>query len=221
MRILDIPQSGKIGLYVSVRTRYGQTRRHRGVIRKRPSAAQLRIRASFSRVVALWRSLTEDQRATWGPAGEDTSSRPKLGQCGSLPGYVLFMKLNSTLIYQGLPPALTPTARPRFKANQIGDLVITNTGGVLDLKLSVPRAPAARILVLGTAPRSAGVTFAKHFTILGILPAAEVGYSHITDLYVARYGKPPVGTRVFIRTRQVLDGWEDIPEQTAALVPQP
>ena len=221
MRILDIPQSGKIGLYVSVRTRYGQTRRHRGVIRKKPSPSQIRVRAAFALVVALWRSLSEAQRALWGPAGEDTSSRPKLGQCGSLPGYVLFMKLNTTLIYQGLPPVLTPTNRPKFRANPVGPLVATNDGGVLDLKLSVPRAPTTRILVLGTAPRSAGVTFAKHFTILGVLPVAEAGYSHITDLYVARYGVPPVGTRVFIRTRQVLDGWEDIPEQTAALVPQP
>ena len=221
MRILDIPQSGRCGTFVSVRTRYGQTRRRYAVSRKKPTAAQLRIRSTFARVVALWRSLTDDQRAIWTTAGKRTRSQPSLGQSGSLPGYVLFMKLNSTLAYQGLPPALTPTDRPAFSANAVGDLVIANTGGVIDLKLSVPSAPTARILVLGTEPRSAGVSFAKHFTILGVLPAAQAGYSHITDLYVARYGLPRVGTRVFIRTRQVLDGWADAPKQTAALVPQP
>jgi hypothetical protein len=221
MRILDIPQSGRCGTFVSVRTRYGQIRRRYAVPRKSPSPAQRRIRSAFGRVVALWRGLTDAQRATWTPAGKNTSSQPCLGQSGSLPGYVLFMKLNATLIYQGLPPALTPTERPRFDASQIGELVVTNTGGAIDLKLSVPSAPTARILVLGTHPRSAGVTFAKHFTVLGVLPPAEAGYSNITDLYVARYGKPSVGTRVFIRTRQLLDGWEDAPKQTAAIVPKP
>src|ERR1035437_3276760 len=163
MKILDIPQSGKLGTFVSVRTRYGQIRRRRGVIRKSPSPAQQRIRSTFALVVALWRSLTGEPRAAWTPAGKDTSSQPCLGQSGRLPGYVLFMKINSVLAYQGLPPALTSTDRPTFRNNEVGELVITNTGGAIDLKLSVPTAPATDILVLGTEPRSAGVSYAKHF----------------------------------------------------------
>ena len=220
MRILDIPQSGKCGVYVSVRTRYGQTRRRRGVIRKSASPAQQRIRSIFAFVVALWRSLSDDQRAEWSRAGKDTTSQPKLNQCGRLPGYVLFMKLNATLAYQNLPPALTPTVRPTFSKNEVGPLVVTNTGGTVDLNLSVPNAPATDILVLGTHPRSAGVTFADHFTILGRLSAPEAGYSNIRKMYVDRYGEPPPGTRIFIRTRQMRDGWADDPKQTAAIVPK-
>jgi hypothetical protein len=129
------------------------------------------------------------------------------------------MKVNATLAFQGLAPVLTPTERPNFDANPASDLVINNTGGAVDLKLSVPAAPATDILVLGTAPCSAGISFAKHFTILGRLPAAEAGYSHITKLYVDRYGAPPAGTRIFIRTRQVSKGWADFPTQTTAIVP--
>jgi hypothetical protein len=103
---------------------------------------------------------------------QDTSSEPRLGKSGRLPGYLLFMKVNATLACQGLDPALTPTDRPSFDVNPVAELVITNTGGAIDLKLSVPSAPATDILVLGTHPRSPGVTFAKHFTILGRLPAA-------------------------------------------------
>jgi len=172
-------------------------------------------------VVALWRSLSDDQRAAWGRAGKDTTSQPKLNQCGRLPGYVLFMKLNSTLAYQNLPPALIPTDRPTFSKNEVGPLVVTNTGGTVDLMLSVPNAPDTDILVLGTHPRSAGVTFANHFTILGRLPAPEAGYSNIRKMYVDRYGEPPPGTRIFICTRQMRDGWLDDPKQTAAIVPKP
>ena len=108
-----------------------------------------------------------------------------------------------------------------FRSSQGGDIVITNTAGAIDLKLSVPNTPAALVLVLGTAPRSAGVSYANHFTILGRLPAPEAGYSNIRKLYVDRYGEPSPGTRVFIRTRQLVNGWEDDPKQTAALVPKP
>ena len=115
---------------------------------------------------------------------------------------------------------MTPPERPTFDANPVGAVVATNTGGVPELKLSVPSAPSATVLVLATRPRSAGVSFAKHFTILGVLPAAEAGYSNITDLYVARYGVPPAGTRIFIRTRQLLNGWKDAPKQTSVIVPK-
>ena len=221
MRILDIPQSGKCGTFVSVRTRYGQIRRRYAVPRKSPSEAQIRIRAAFARVVALWRLLSADQRAAWAADDCATNSRSKVGQCGRLPAYVVFMKVNATLAALGEPLLVTPPQRPKFSANVVGDLVATNTGGEIDLKLSVPSAPTARILVLATHPRSAGVTFANHFAILCVLPPAEAGYSNITERYVARYGVPPVGTSIFIRTRQILDGWEDDPKQTAAIVPKP
>ena len=193
IRIIDIPQSGRCGSFVSVRTRYGQISRRRGVIRKSASPGPLRIRAIFALVVALWRSLNEEQRASWTPAGKQTSSRTRLGQSGKLPGYVLFMKLNTTLAYQGLPFALTPPERPSFAPNPVGDLVLTNTGGAADLKLSVTSAPATDILVFATAPRSAGVAYPGHFTILGRLPAPEAGYSNFRKLYADRYGEPRPG----------------------------
>ncbi len=162
----------------------------------------------------------EGQRAAWAIAAQDVYSRPRLGQYGRLSGYLLFIKINSILAYQGQPLVIIPPERPTFDANPVGALVATNNGGEIGLKLSVPSTPAAQVLVLGTHPRSPGVTFAKHFTILGVLPPAEAGYSNITKLYTDRYGIPLAGTRVFIRTRQMFNGWEDDPKQTTAIVPK-
>jgi hypothetical protein len=220
MKILDIPQSGKCGTTVSVGTRYGQIRRRYAVPRAAASPAQFQNRDTFGRVRFLWRTITEEQRARWiSPAGH-VESLPCLGQSGRLPGYLLFMKINTVLACQGLPPVLIPPERPTFGQNPVRELVITNTGEVIELKLSVPTAPVTDILVLGTYPRSAGVTFAKHFAILGRLPAPEAGFSIITQLFVDRYGVPRPGMRVFIRTRQVVNGWEDLPIQTTAIVPR-
>jgi hypothetical protein len=208
-------------MYVSVRTRYGLVRRRYAIPTDRRSAAQLLTRAAFARVVATWRTLNDAQRGTWTPATQGVHSRSRLGKVYRLSGYLLFIKINLTLAYQGLALVVTPPERVTFAANGVGPLVATNTGGVVDLKLSVPSTPAATVQVLATHPRSAGVSFAKHFTILCVLPAAEAGYSNIMDLFVARYGQPVAGTHIFIRTRQVLNGWVDGCKQTTVIVPKP
>ena len=46
-------------------------------------------------------------------------------------------------------------------------------------------------------------------------------WSDITPLYVAWYGVPPVGRAVWIRTRQHIDGWNDLPKTTSDIVPAP
>jgi hypothetical protein len=189
------------------------------VIRKAPSEAQLRHRAKFGGIRRLWRTVSPAEKATWAIEPETIRSRPSLGQSGTLPAYLVFVKVNSIRASQGLPPVFTRPQPHTFTANPVGELVATNSGGVVELELSVPILPDTDILVLGAAPCSAGVSFVDHFVILGRLPAAEGGYSHITKLYVDRYGVPPVGTLVFIRTRQVCDGWTEFPIQTSALVP--
>jgi hypothetical protein len=39
-------------------------------------------------------------------------------------------------------------------------------------------------------------------------------------LAVNKYGKPPAGSRVFIRTCQLINGWQDQPKDTNAIVPR-
>ena len=51
-----------------------------------------------------------------------------------------------------------------------------------------------------------------------LLPAPEGGVSDITEQYVKEFGNPPPGSRVFIQTRQHVDGQQDRPVQTDAIV---
>ena len=47
------------------------------------------------------------------------------------------------------------------------------------------------------------------------------GWSEITDLYVNNFGQPQPGSRVFIWTRQVINGRKDALKLTRADVPAP
>lgn len=214
------PASGKQGNTISYDAPYGQAEREMAVVANPRSNAQVRVRSSLSRFAARWRILSDQQRATWITSAQGVHSEPRLGQSGRLTGCQLFIKINCTLALTGEPPTDVPTEPPSFGTNPVGALTITNDDGEIALKLSVPRAPSQYVLVLGTAPCSAGIAVPRRFVILGALPAAVARVSDVTDLYTARYGVPPVGSRIFIRTIQVASGWEDFPKDTTAIVPK-
>jgi hypothetical protein len=54
-----------------------------------------------------------------------------------------------------------------------------------------------------------------------VLPDEESEVVDITDLYVARFGVPPAGKRIFIQTLQQLNGWRDRPKTNRARVLAP
>jgi len=217
---LDVPQSGKVGTTVNMATRYGQIQRQYVKPKDPKTEAQMTIRSNLARVSARWRVLTEEQRGAWMLAAEDVHSRPRLGKSARLTGCQLFIKINCARTAIRLDQFDVPPKVPEFGSNPVGELTISNTRGTITLKLSVPSTPAEHTIVYGAAPCSAGKYFVRHFNILGFLPEPVGGVSEITDIYVARYGVPKAGTRVCIRTQQQINGWDDLPKQTSAIVPK-
>jgi hypothetical protein len=208
MKIIDIPQSGKLGTFITFHTRHGQIRRPYKIPADPRTAAQLLVRGRFGQPSARWRTLTDDQRAAW---------RSFAAMPGD--GLNLFVHINANLTFIGLDPVAVPPARALFSPNPVGNLAITNTDGVIALELPLPTAPAQYTLVWATAPCSPGVFFPPRFYFIGLLPAPIGGFSDITALYVARFGVPPANRRVFIRTQQQISGWRDTPKQTTFVVP--
>jgi hypothetical protein len=216
---LDVPQTGKVGTTVNVNTRYGQIQRQYIKPKDPKTPAQMTVRSNLARVSSRWRAITEEQRQAWTAGGRDAQTRRRLGRSSFLTGCQFFIKINCARAAIGLEQLTDPPQLPEFPENPVGELSITNSRGTIALKLSVPSAPAEYTLVLGAAPCSAGRSSARHFVFLGFLPDSTRGVSEITDLYVARFGVPPVGTKVFIRTQQHINGWDDLPKQTSAVVP--
>ena len=218
-KVLTSPRSGKHGTTVSFKSAYGQAEWQLAVPRNPSTPAQQKVRSNLGQIASRWRGLTDEQRAAWTRAARKTRSHPRFGQSGALTGCQLFIKINCTLVAIGAQQVDWPPELPDFGTNPVGALTITNKAGAIALKLNVSRAPACYILVMGTTPCSADRSRPRRFTILGALPAPTAGASDITDLYVAKYGVPPVGTRIFIRTIQVINGWEDQPKDTTAVIP--
>ena len=185
----------------------------------RARLVQVSRRAGFGRARFLWGKLTDAQRAAWNRTAGGKRTRRRLNQSGPLSGYLLFVKINCNLAAVGLEMVLDPPEVPDFEPSPVRALSITNSNGEVALGLSLSARPAGRIVVSGSKPRSPGRTSEDHFAILGLLEDPVRGVNDFTALYVAKYGLPPAGSRVFIQTAQQIDGWQDVPRVTSAVVP--
>ncbi len=219
MKILDIPQSGKRGLSVSQDGQFGQISRAAGRVANPRTPFQMTVRDNLSHVSARWRALQETQRAAWIAAAKDAMSNPRLNQNGPLSGFLLFTKINCTLAQFGQAQVDAPPAQPQFPALAPQNLLITNTSGVIALKLTCPGDPADNTIVRGGKPLSQGREVCTDLRILGICPAPAQGSVDITSLYTARYGVPPVAKKVYVRVNQFVDGWESLGRIFWAIVP--
>jgi len=105
---LPYTKSGKCGLMVWQRNRYGQICYPAFVPANPRTPAQVAIRGIFGAVSKRWRTLTEEQRLCWIAVAATIMSKPRLGQCGPLTGCQLFVKVNVYLAYRGLPQVDLP-----------------------------------------------------------------------------------------------------------------
>jgi hypothetical protein len=218
-KIISPPQSGRVGNVVYCQTRFGLVVRSYSCPRNPRSPEQQHNRRGFAQVSRRWRALTAEQRIAWCLSAADSYTTSRAGRRVALNGYNYFIRVNASRIHLGLSQFDLPVAVPSISPNPCAELSITNTGGTTTLKLRVPSQPGQTTLVQGAAPVSAGVRCVQHFPLLGLLPAPVDGWSDITELYVAKYGRPVVGTAIFIRTCQHVDGWTDLPKVASALVP--
>jgi len=204
--------SGTLGQEVYVNSKHGQVVRSRPRRPWRRTPARLSVQHNMAMVVSAWRKLTRKQYEAWAAAAQKANMKT----------YPFFCKINGALAAAKLPLVMDPPKPEKISPNPVGELEILNRGGVITLRLRVPRAPAQHTFVLGSRWCSRGIwTRGNKFAIIGELPAAKRGWSDITELYVNRFGVPQVGQRVFIRTRQLINGWEDDFKETCADVPQP
>jgi hypothetical protein len=219
MKISDIPQSGKRGKTVSMEGRYGQVSRILATPANPETPAQVNIRRILKKVSARWRALQETQRAAWIAAAQNYKTHARLGQSGPLTGAQFFNKINCTLALFGQDQVDAPPAPPQFPDLAPQGLVITNTAGVVALKLTCPTNPGQNTIVRGSPPLSAGREKCANYRILGMCPVPTAGAADITSLYTARYGVPPAGMKVFVRVNLFVDGWKDTAAKFSAIVP--
>jgi hypothetical protein len=206
-KIINIPISGKVGLEVDMPGRYGQVRRSWVIPANPNTAGQNAVRARLTECIGAFKALTQNQQNQWNLAAHSQMSRSRLGMSGPLTGLQLYTKLNTTLLLLGQERIDVPPGTTVLGISTPQALNITNTAGVIALKLTVPASPGENTIVRASAPVSSAVRRVPSLVVLGTCPAPVVGVSDITALYAAKFSTPPVGSQVFATTQLTENGY--------------
>lgn len=213
------PTINSIGSQTYWLGRNGQIVRARTVPSNPSTDPQVAQRQILTRISQAWDALTEAKRSAWRAAAANVQSRATLGMSGPLTGIQLFIKLNATLATFGQEQIDQPTAVPQMPDLAPTSLVITNTGGVIAIKLTCPSDPGENTIIWSEKPTKAGRFSAPELVIIGTSPAPVAGSADITAEYVAKFGVPAVGSRLFVAANQFMDGWQSALRTFTALVP--
>jgi len=201
--------------------RYGPVGRCHVIPANPRTKRQSEVRRNLAEQARRFGELTDAQREAWHAAAATYRSHPRQGQSGPLTGLHLFVRVNCKLALFGLAPLDTPPPPPVFPELAPQELVITNTAGVIAVKLVCPADPGNNTVLRASRPQSAGVGICREFRIIGMCPAPVAGLADITALYTACFGPPPVGRRIFLRASTMVSGFESLPREFRAQVPAP
>lgn len=197
---------GKLGGQVASKNRGGAYVRTKVTPVNPQSLAQSGVRANFSAVSALWRGLTDANRASWNEAVNNWQRTDIFGDLKTPSGFNLFMRLCTPLqnafgdviigSYAPTPvemPALSEVTATYTTGTDSLDLV-TTVENDLDLEQYVYN-------IYATAPQSAGKSYVKNaFRQIGWVEA-DGATRDISALYVAKFGTLPMNSNVQIRVQ--------------------
>jgi hypothetical protein len=219
MKIQDIPQTGKLGLTVTWKARNGLVRRIFVTPKNPRTDRQLEVRDLLAQQARRFEALTDAQQNAWNVAAAGFRSTPSLGQSGPVPGLQLFVRINCKLGLLGQTLVDVPPTAPQFPVLAPQSLVITNTAGVVAVKLTCPTDPGASTVLRASPPQNAAIRACRNSRIIGVCPAPVAGTADITGLYTAEFGVVPAGKRLFVWASTMVDGFESLPRQFQARVP--
>jgi len=210
MKILDIPSRA-----VAVSTSACARGTDKLVVDMRchvavPAPAQILHRSRFGGVRRLWKTLNAPAKATWNTDTQDTRSRTRLNKKLQPPRLFDIRQSQYDPGHAGAPARFhtQPGAKPSPPTWWASWWLPTPAACPSSSSASPPSGQRTS-WSFGAAPRSAGSRSLTHFVILGRLPAAEGGYSHITKLYINRFWRAAGSARgcSSARGRCATAGW--------------
>jgi hypothetical protein len=217
MKILDVPQSGSVAGTTSSRNRFGQYRRTRAIPVNPDSSFQGTVRNRLAVNAAAWRALTAAQRAGWGDLGNSMTRTDSLGQTITLTGFQAYCSCNGNNLAAGnaavsdCPALTTPSG--------LLTAVITLTAAAMSIAYTTtPLAAGTRLFTYVSLQRSAGRNYESDFRLLAVSAAAAASPANVYAAYVARFGIPIVGNRIFFKFLIYQGGFLSGPMTTSQVV---
>lgn len=216
-KFLGPPSSGSEAGRTFSRNRFGQYTRNRRAPVNPNSTAQGVVRARMAANAALWRSLTDAQRAGWLSLGQSISRRDSLGSSYTLNGFMMFCSINNNRVAVGL--GTVSDAPGALDAPALLTATITLTAASFSIAYTAtPLSANCRLMVFATPQSSAGRNYFNDYRLIAYSAAAQASpYAVLAD-YTAKFGVPVVGNKIGVSLVVNNLGFLSGPLITAAVV---
>lgn len=171
------------------------------------STAQTAVRNQLAVLASSWRGLTDAQREAWGAQADNYPATNRLGETYKPSGYQLYMTLNGNLNAVGESIITAPLTPVDFTVNSFVDLQMDISLGALSVATAtynVANAADEVTLVEATGSLSQGVSSPSS----SLFKKIQVGAASLDSVdfevnYVAIYGEPTAGSKVFVKLSRV------------------
>lgn len=162
------------------------------------------VRSTLASLSSAWRGLTEEQREGWQNFEYQNSDR--FGNAISVKGKTAYVGLNQNLAMIAVDANQDAPTPAGANAQSAGSIAMDNSDAEITFNDTSTAVSGNWALVSATAPLSTGVSRPSKsaFRIIGF--AADLdSYSGATSYadYVAKFGAPPAGSKVFISIRGI------------------
>lgn len=217
MKFLGPPASGSAAGQTSSRNRFGQYLRTRAIPVNPSSVAQAAVRARMSTNAAGWRALTAAQRVGWASLGGMISRTDALGQVYTFNGFMAYCSVNNNNLAAG--NAIVADAPALVTPPDVLTAVLTLTAAAMSIAYTAtPLGAGQRLFTYASPQKSAGVAFQADLRLLAVSAAAAASPANVYAAYVARFGVPVVGNRVFLSLAVYQAGFTSQPLLLSQLV---
>ncbi len=203
MKYLGPPQSGSQADSTASHNRAGQYYRNRiSPVQPVGTGRRATVRANFSAASSAWGALTGSQQAAWNTYAAMYPYTDALGQSIVLTGQQMYVAINASRLNAGLALAATIPVSNATIAPVVAVFTMT-AAGVMTLTLTPSGGSADKILLAFSKPQSSGTGFCKTFWQQLSVAGNSAGAATYGTAYVAQFGLPSAGNRVFYRLTPV------------------
>jgi len=200
MKYLGNPSSGSTANLTYSHNRAGQyTRNRRTPVNPVGTGRRATVRATFGAAAKGYAALTSAQQAAWTAYALNYPIVDKLGQSIKLTGQQMYVSITAALVNAGGTATVAPPLSNAVTAPVVSVASFVHSTGVMTITLAGTGASTDYICLAFSKPRSSGTSFNKTFWQQLVVAASSTGAATYGTAYIAQFGSPAVGQRVFYK----------------------
>ena len=218
---LVVDGRGKLGGHVAAANKAGSYLRTKVTPVNPQSTAQTSVRALFGSISQAWAGLGSSTISAWNSAVAEWSQTNIFGDLKQPSGKALYQRLNNQAQIVGYSAISSPPAKLPMVQGIVTDIEIDLTGDTI-LATGVYAGADAKVVLFSSGVVSDGTSFVKgkmrqlYFATANVYDGGDA-----YDAYVAKFGAPLVGDRIFLGIKYVLPNGQASPllTQLATVTP--